>query len=73
MSLKHDIKAVMAKQGVSMNELNDRLNEANKTAYTVSNISQKINNETIRYTEVEQLLQLLDTGINWYAIGGEKE
>lgn len=58
-SAKVLIKKMLAESNMKMLELNNILNEENKTNYNVSNLSQKVNNETIKYNDVLQIAKLL--------------
>ena len=65
MEIKNHIKSVMALSGVSMIELNNRLNNKRKTSTTVSTLSQKINNESLRYSDALEIAEVLGYRIEW--------
>lgn len=65
MSLQHDLKTAIKQSGNSVRSVNEILNQKHNTDYSEQNLHKKINNETIRYTEVEELLDLIGYDITW--------
>lgn len=65
MSVKNDIKSIIVKEGFTITQVAQTLNEKNNTEYTMQNLAKKINNETIRYSEVLQLAEILGYKIEW--------
>ncbi|WP_165476702.1 hypothetical protein [Clostridioides difficile] len=48
-----------------MNELNNLINEHNNKKNTVENLRQKINNETMKYSEILIIANLLGYKVVW--------
>lgn len=69
MSLKQDLRATIKQSGQSVRSVNELLNQKHNTDYSEQNLHKKINNETIRYTEVEELLDLIGYDIIWQKRG----
>ncbi|MCC0671526.1 hypothetical protein IC216_05975 [Clostridioides sp. ES-S-0145-01] len=65
MMWKNDFKSILAKEGISMNELNDLINECNNKENTVENLRQKVNKETMKYSEILKIASLLGYEIVW--------
>ncbi|HCQ6058019.1 TPA: hypothetical protein ACP6IR_002667 [Clostridioides difficile] len=53
------------KENISMNELNNLINEHNNKKNTVENLRQKINNETMKYSEILIIANLLGYKVVW--------
>lgn len=69
MSLKQDLRATIKQSGQSVRSVNELLNQKNHTDFTEQNLHKKINNETIRYTEVADILDTLGYDIFWQKRG----
>lgn len=65
MSLRTDLKAVIKQSGQTMKSVNETLNQQNGTDYSLVNLSKKFTNETLRYTEVAQILDIIGYDILW--------
>ena len=65
MSIKNEIKAQIVRTGFTMQELVDRLAEEYDWSDSVSNLSAKLQRESIRYKEVVELADVLDYDIIW--------
>lgn len=59
MSVKTKIKALLATEDLQLKELAEALSEKNKISINPNNISRKINRETIKYNEVEEILDVM--------------
>ena len=60
MSIRNEIKAQIVRAGFTMQELVDRLAEEYDWSDSVSNLSAKLQRESIRYKEVVELADVLD-------------
>ena len=65
MSLRSDLKSAIKESGFTMKAVNIELNSRNGTDFSLVNLSKKITNETLRYTEVSQILDILGYDITW--------
>ena len=65
MSIKNEIKAQIVRTGFTMQELVDRLAEEYDWSDSVSNLSAKLQRESIRYKEVVELADVLGYDIVW--------
>lgn len=65
MALKEDLKAAIIKSGWTMTSVVGEINKRNGTAYTVQNFSSKLSRGTLRYVEVEQVLEIIGLCIKW--------
>ena len=69
MSIRNEIKAQIVRAGFTMQELVDRLAEEYDWSDSVSNLSAKLQRESIRYKEVVELADVLDFDIVWVKRG----
>ncbi|MCD3254356.1 LLM class flavin-dependent oxidoreductase [Clostridium botulinum] len=65
MSIKNDIKSLIIKEGFTITQVAQKINEKNNTEYSVQNLVKKINNETIRYSEVLEIAEIIGYKIEW--------
>ena len=65
MSIRNEIKAQIVRAGFTMQEVVDRLAEEHDWSDSVSNLSAKLQRESIRYKEVMELADVLDCDIVW--------
>ena len=65
MSIRNEIKAQIVRTGFTMQELVDRLAEEYDWSDSVSNLSAKLQRESIRYKEVVELADGLGYDIIW--------
>lgn len=65
MSIRNEIKAQIIRVGFTMQELVDRLAEEYGWSDSVSNLSAKLQRESIRYKEVVELADVLGYNIVW--------
>ena len=65
MSIRNEIKAQIVRVGFTMQELVDRLAEEYGWSDSVSNLSAKLQRESIRYKEVVALADVLGYDIVW--------
>ena len=65
MSIRNEIKAQIVRVGFTMQELVDRLADEYDWSDSVSNLSAKLQRESIRYKEVVELADVLGYDIVW--------
>lgn len=68
MALKENLKAAIIKSGWTMTSVVDEINKRNRTDYTVQNFSAKLSRGTLKYTEVEQVLEIIGYRIEWISV-----
>ena len=65
MTVRNEIKAQIVRAGYTMQELVDRLHEEYGWSDRVSNLSAKLQRESIRYKEVVELADVLGYDLIW--------
>lgn len=65
MPLKEDLKALIIKTGWSMTAVVDKLNEKYDRKTSVQNFSSKLIRGTLKYSEVEEVLEIIGYKIDW--------
>ena len=70
MSIRNEIKAQIVRAGFTMQEVVDRL--AEEYDWSDSNLSAKLQRESIRYKEVMELADVLDCDIVWVKRGARR-
>lgn len=65
MALKDDLKALIIKSGYTMTQVVDELNQKYNRTTSVQNFSSKLKRESLKYTEVEEILDILGYSITW--------
>ena len=65
MDIRNEIKAQIIRAGFTMQELVDRLSDEYDWSDSVSNLSAKLQRESIRYKEVVELADVLGYDIVW--------
>ena len=65
MNIRNEIKAQIVRAGFTMQELVDRLSDEYDWSDSVSNLSAKLQRESIRYKEVVELADALGYDIVW--------
>ncbi len=65
MNIRNEIKAQIVRAGFTMQELVDRLADEYDWSDSVSNLSAKLQRESIRYKEVVELADVLGYDIVW--------
>lgn len=65
MNIRNEIKAQIIRAGFTMQELVDRLADKYDWSDSVSNLSAKLQRESIRYKEVVELADVLGYDIVW--------
>lgn len=65
MNIRNEIKAQIVRAGFTMQELVDRLSDEYDWSDSVTNLSAKLQRESIRYKEVVELADVLGYDIVW--------
>ena len=65
MNIRNEIKAQIVRAGFTIQELVDRLSDEYDWSDSVSNLSAKLQRESIRYKEVVELADVLGYDIVW--------
>ena len=64
-NLRNEIKPYIVRQGMTMQEVVDLLSDEYGWSDSVSNLSNKLQRESLRYTEAVQLAEVLGFEIVW--------
>ena len=64
-NLRNEIKAYIVRQGMTMQEVVDVLSDEYGWSGSVSNLSNKLQRESLRYKEAVQLADALGYDIQW--------
>ena len=72
MNIRNEIKSQIVRAGLTMQEAVDRLAEEYDWSDSVSNLSAKLQRESIRYKEVVELADVLDCDIVWVKRGARR-
>lgn len=65
MSLRDDVKAIIIKNGWTMTEMVYELNKRHNKDTTVQNFCSRLARGNLKYTEVEEILEILGYKIEW--------
>lgn len=65
MALKDDLKAAIVKSGFTMTQVVEQLNEKYDRDISIQNFSSKLKRESLKYTEVEEVLDIIGYSIVW--------
>ena len=65
MAVKEDVKAAIAKAGLSLSAVNDELNRRHNTKYTVQNLSNKLARGSLQYREAVEIAEIIGFEIEW--------
>ena len=68
MALKDDLKALIIKYGWTMTQVVQELNKKYNRNTSVQNFSSKLKRESLKYTEVEEVLEIIGYTITWNRI-----
>ena len=71
-NLRNEIKSYIVRQGMTMQEVVDLLRDEHGWSDSVSNLSAKLQRESIRYKEVVELADVLDCDIVWGKRGARR-
>jgi len=65
MALKDDLKAAIIKSGFTMTQVVEQLNAKYDRDISIQNFSGKLRRESLKYTEVEEILDIIGYSIVW--------
>lgn len=65
MTLKDELKALIIKSGYTMTQVVEELNKKYNRNTSVQNFSAKLKRESLKYTEVEEVLDIIGYSITW--------
>lgn len=65
MPLKDDLKALIIKSGWTMTQVVEELNKRYDRNTSVQNFSAKLKRESLKYTEVVEILEIIGYKISW--------
>ena len=65
MGLKEEIKSYIVSSGWSITQLAEELNKRNGSDYTMQNLSNKIRKESLKYSEVLQIAEIIGYNVRW--------
>ena len=65
MDVRAEIKSYIVREGLTISEVLEKLREKKGWSSSLSNFSDKLRRETIRYREVKELAELLGYEIVW--------
>lgn len=69
MPLKDDLKAIIIKSGWTITSVVEELNKRHRTDTSVQNFSSKMIRGTLKYSEVEEVLDIIGYDISWIKRG----
>ena len=64
--LKNNLKAIITKQGFTLSQINSELNRRHNTDFSVQNFSNRMRRESFLYTEIEEILDIINYNIEWH-------
>ena len=59
MNITKLIKDIMTEKGIKITQLNDMLNEKNNTNYTPQNLGKRLKKDDIKFSDAEEILNIL--------------
>ncbi len=65
MSIKEQIKIALIQRNMTLTELYNQLKDKYNKDYSLQNLSSKINRNTLKYTEVQEIADILQYDIIW--------
>lgn len=69
MPFKDDLKSIIIKSGWTMTSVVEELNKRHNTNTSVQNFSSKMIRGTLKYSEVEEVLDIIGYDISWIKRG----
>ena len=64
MATREDIKSLLAKECYTMTQIAEELTKKTGKKYTVKTLSQKLTNNTLRYDEFKNIIEILGYEMN---------
>jgi hypothetical protein len=65
LTVKNDIKSIIVQSGWTMSAIIDALNEKFGRTDTVQNLSNKLTRGTLRYSEAQEIAEVIGYEIKW--------
>jgi len=65
MSFRDNLKAEIVKSGMTLSQVVEELNRRHNRQDTLQNFSGKLRRESFKYTEVEEILDVIGCKIEW--------
>lgn len=65
MGIKEEVKGYIVSSGWSITKLAEELNKRNGNEYTMQNLSNKIRKESLKYSEILQIANIIGYDIKW--------
>lgn len=65
MSVKQQIKIALAERDMTLTDVYKQLKEKYNKEYSLQNLSSKINRNTLKYSEVQEIAEILQYNIVW--------
>lgn len=65
MTLREELKILIKKEGLTMTEIVQEINNRHGKKTTLQNFSKRLSQEMLKYKEVEEVLSILDYSIHW--------
>lgn len=65
MTIKNDIKSIIIKEGKTLTEINNCINNKFSKKSSIQNFVNKLSKETIKYKEVLEIADVLGYEIKW--------
>lgn len=65
MALKEDLKAAIVQSGFTMTQVVEQLNAKYGRDISIQNFSSKLRRESLKYTEVQEILDVIGYDIVW--------
>ena len=65
MAIKNQVKALLATKGITMTQLVEMLNATYQKEDTLANLSKKLNKDTLKYREAEEIANVLDCDLQF--------
>lgn len=73
MLLKDELKALIIKSGWTMTQVVEELNLRHNRDTSVQNFSAKLKRESLKYTEVAEILNIIGYEIKWIPVENNKK
>lgn len=65
MTVKEQIKTALAKRDITLKEVHERLKSKYNKTDTIQNLNSKINRNSLKYSEMLEIADVLDFEITW--------
>ena len=73
MSIKQQIKIALVERDMTLTDVYKQLKEKYNKEYSLQNLSSKINRNTLKYSEVQEIAEILQYNIVWNKKEVEKD